>query len=157
MTLTGKFRAVVDKAFADGQDAIGVLRALADAFDAERPRSADDVRAQMAISTVDELEGYINSWFLVGTSTQTAWAVTGESYHEILVGKDLEYSALRGVLRAAADAFFVYVRSVNACTQTHRLYWRCRPEVDHYKDLTTGRQGWKLYMRLLLSDKAPRA
>jgi hypothetical protein len=97
-----------------------------------------------------KLVDYFESRFPVGaeydpnrsnwTVKHGATAVTGEPYVALTTR---EWSKSRdNVIRDAMQAFDDYAKGKKG-----KLYWRVRPEIDKQK------QGWRFYMRLLISHK----
>jgi hypothetical protein len=70
---------------------------------------------------------------------------TGEEYVNIFVGGcDSPGVAIAGWMSTVDE--YARAKSDNAV-----LYWRCVPEIDQWKEKVPG--GWKVYARLLISDK----
>jgi hypothetical protein len=96
------------------------------------------------------LIGYFEGRFPVGeeydpqrsnrTVRSGATASNGEPY--VVVADHQWHPTREAVIEAAMRTFDAY-----ASGKKGKLYWRVRPEIDQQK------QGWRFYMRLLISDK----
>ena len=90
--------------------------------------------------TGDEYDPGRSDWTVRGGAT----APTGEPYVELTAR---EWSKNRdNVIRDAMQAFDDYAKGKRGT-----IYWRKRPEIAQDE-----RQGWRFYMRLLISDKEAR-
>lgn len=90
------------------------------------------------------LKAYCESKFKVGPST-TRWAsVTGEPYIELCVAYQGSFESAEAARIEAQSHFDRYAEG-----KSGTLYWRVPPEIA----LSTRRQRYAYYLRLLISDK----
>jgi len=84
-----------------------------------------------------------------GRSLAAAFAITGEEYVEFL-----------GCGSTALEAVSAWLKGVQEYKDGKPdgsiLYWRIEPEIDCFVDFREGKYIWKVYSRLLLSDKPER-
>jgi hypothetical protein len=107
---------------------------------------ADDIQftAECAHEAVI-LRAYCESRFTVGESTKTWRSLTGESYTQLTAMPFSEGFESAEIARLDAQrSFDEYSKDKSGI-----LYWRIVPEIA----LSTRRQKYSYYMRLLISDK----
>ena len=109
-------------------------------------KKADDIQftAECAHEAVI-LRAYCESRFAVGESTKTWRSITGENYKELTARPFSDgFESPEAARVAAQQSFDDYSKDKSGI-----IYWRLTPEIA----LSTRRQKYSYYMRLLISDK----
>lgn len=117
----------------------------------------DEVLAQLA-AVVSEFEGKFSTIHdYVWNGMSPARAPTGEFYVEIIEGR---YPASNEAIEGWRKRVYNLVPcergsddQYHPANSTAALYWRIRPEINHFPKSKYNAGGWSIYSRLLISDQ----